>query len=178
DLVSISTEGGGGTPIASFTPSVEDGLDIMVAEGGTGTGTVTISNVGDASLTFSFPDFTGAARRGAEVILSEDFEGTFPPADWNAEDVTGQCPWLSSDDYPMSGWLGGARGAAIDADDCGSSVSADASLITPAMDLSAATDTHLEFDFAYRHLSSTTLTLEASTDGGATWAELMAWTAN
>src|SRR5690606_12008012 len=44
--------GGGDTPIASFTPSVEDGLDITVAEGGSSVGTITISNTGDADLTF------------------------------------------------------------------------------------------------------------------------------
>src|SRR5690606_30170539 len=134
-------------------------LTILVAV--TGWGTMATAQIDQSAahnpiaIGTSSPQNAPAARSGGIVLLSEDFEGTFPPAGWNAEDVTGQCPWLSSDDYPMSGWLGGARGAAIDADDCGSSVSADASLITPAMDLSAATNTHLEFDFAYRHLSST-----------------------
>ena len=43
--------GGGGTPVAEFTPPVEDGLAIAVAEGGTGTGLRTLLTVLERAAT-------------------------------------------------------------------------------------------------------------------------------
>lgn len=147
--------------------------------GGSGVEELTIGNFGGAvDLDWELiTEAPTAASRVSVAFLSEDFEGDFPPAGWSTVDATGECPWLTSDDYGLFQWPGTARGAAVDSDDCGQGVTVDASLISPALDLSGSTNTMLSFDLAYRHLGSSAVTVDVSTDG-SNWTNLETWSAN
>lgn len=160
-----------------------ESLEFQVVLGQTDDQTLTIGNFeGNVDLDWDLDHFesegTNAVRNDPIVALDEDFEGAFPPADWTTVDETGECPWLTSDDYEMLGWVGSTRGAAIDTDDCGEAgLAADASLITPSLDLTGMSDVILQFDFATRHFSSgqTDVYLDVSTDGGDNWDTLEHW---
>lgn len=166
------------SPCADIAPQA---FEFVVTLGDTDGDLLTFGNVdGNVDLEWSVDDFTLSGDpelQSAHALIEEDFEGPFPPAGWTTLDVTGECPWLTSDDYGMSGWGGTARGAAVDSDDCGSGTSGDAHLITPSLDLSSVSNTLLSFDFAYRHLGSE-VTLDVSTDGGGSWVNLETWNSN
>ncbi|MGY6631548.1 MAG: carboxypeptidase regulatory-like domain-containing protein [Wenzhouxiangella sp.] len=134
---------------------------------------ISIDNVGgadgDVSLTFEVEP------------LFEDFEGSdFPPAGWTVVDDGSGCPWQTTDDYPMvtfPGLIAGSnRGAAVDSDSCGQGVQADTSLISPVLNLASSEPATLEFAFAQNDFGGTTTTVEATTDGGATWTVLRTYT--
>jgi len=137
----------------------------------TGSETITAENIGgaDGELTLSFiPD-----------PVSEDFEGTFPPDGWTTSVDADNCPWQTNEDYPMPGFAGTGRGAAIDSDSCGSGVTVDSSLYSPVFDLSSPTPVDVVFDLGQRDdFGGTNTTLEITTDGGDTWTVLQTWTGN
>ena len=132
--------------------------------------TIDVENIGgaagDVALTF-IPD-----------PFFQDFEtGDFPPDGWTVtDDSSPDCPWLTTDDYPMSTFpglvAGSTRGAAVDSDECGNGVAADTSLITPVLNLGSPTPATLEFDFSQNGVGGTTTTVEATTDGGSNWQVL------
>lgn len=143
--------------------------DLTVQRGDTGSTSITIENTGtaDAEIDLAFG--------GQGAVLFEDFEGDFPPDGWTVIDDGSGCPWMTTDDYAMTGWPGAFRAAAVDSDDCGSGTSADTWLITPSMDLSAAGMAELNFDLGINALTATVVTVAASTDGGATWETIASW---
>ncbi len=116
-------------------------------------------------------------------ILSEDFEGAFPPAGWTVHDASAaalDCPWRASDDYPLPALVDNSRGAAIDSSHCAPAGTPDGDvdtwLLTPQLDLGGAVGTVLSFDIGYRHFfPSSSATLDISTDGGGSWGTLMTW---
>jgi hypothetical protein len=167
------------SPCADIAPQA---FEFEVTLGDTDNDLLTFGNVnGNVDLEWSVDDFSLSGDPGlqsAHALIEEDFEGAFPPAGWTTLDVTGECPWLTSDDYGMTGWGGAERGAAVDSDACGSGTSADAHLMTPSLDLSSVSNTLLTFDFAYRHLGSSQVTLDVSTDGGDNWTNLETWNSN
>lgn len=167
---------------ATVTP---EAFDFELVLGNTDSDTLTIGNVdGNVDLDWAVEEYTlaneGSTR--AIVALEEDFEGTFPPADWTVtDDGADSCPWLTTEDYPMPDWGGSERGAGVDSDECFGDTfggSADTSLITPELDLSGATNLQLTFDLAIRDFSGTEVFVDASTDGGDTWDTLESWAGN
>ncbi len=113
----------------------------------------------------------------AQIVLQQDFEGAGPdiPTSWSE---TG----LSTDDF----WsVGDAVAASSDNlnipthtnfaytndDRCNCDKSADR-LITPSMDVSGYNSLEMNFDYYFRDGMNPSFTIEASTDGGATWTEL------
>lgn len=161
---------------ASVTP---DSLELAALSGNTATGALSIGNLGGgAALEWNLSNATPGERQRATVSLfSEDFEGTFPPQGWTTQDATGLCPWLSSDDYGLFGFTGTGRGAAVDSDDCGQGTTADASLVSPALDLTDARNTMLSFNLAYRHFGGSRFRMDVSVDGSE-WTTLQTWSSD
>jgi hypothetical protein len=143
--------------------------ELSVPRGATGSTSITIENTGTADAEITL----GVGGPGA--LLFEDFEGDFPPAGW---DVTndGDCPWETTDDLGMPGWVGDFRAAAADSDACGSGSNSDTSLITPSFSLEGATMAEVNFDMGIRSLSNTIVDLDISIDGGS-WMNIDSWVA-
>ena len=92
--------------------------------------------------------FTGPALG---QVLSEDFNGTFPPTDWMVVDNTGNGGWLLNTDYDEVNDTGGdGTAAAIDSDEIGWGV-VDTELITPSFVVPEGAT--LEFDHSFRWYS-------------------------
>ena len=124
----------------------------------------------------------------AQVIhIQEDFSsasGSTPPAGWTNQlvpDSAGGLPsQLWSFSNPASRSLGtdyDGQGmdsdiAIVDSDNYGSGSTQSAGLITPALDLTNATDTYLEFSHTFRAWSGTIGHVHVSIDSGATWTEV------
>lgn len=140
---------------------------LTVDRGDTGSTTVTIDNTGtaDAEIDLAFG--------GSGALFSEDFEGSFPPDGWDVVN-DGDCPWETTDDFPMPGWTGDFRAAAADSDDCGSGSTSDTSLVTPSFSLDGASSAAVDFDLAIRALTDTVVTLDISVDGGS-WQNVDTW---
>ena len=99
-----------------------------------------------------------------EILFEQDFEDdAFPPAGWSIRG--GSETWRQYSYY----YLNKTQNAYISA----GSAAQDEWLVSPSVDLTGATDTNLEFDFAYPYYgmknSEFTFTLEASADDGKTW---------
>lgn len=119
------------------------------------------------------------------TYLSEDFIGdtlTAPPAGWqnvvNAGGNPAQ-PWafgLNVAPYTTPVITGGgfdADFAYLNSDAYGSGNTQNASLITPSINLSAASNVVLSFSEQFRSLTGSSGTLAVSTYGGTTWTNLL-----
>lgn len=174
NAITIPTSGGGsvGNGDLLVTPGA---VDIQVPVGTAASTVLDFANEGSAALDWNLlPEVV--------TVLAEDFEGAFPATGWTLEDnSTAACPWFQTDGSGMSGFVpgDGSLGAGIDADDCGSGQTYDSSLISPAIDLTAHGQATLTFDLSYRQLGTTpNLSVDVSSDGGATWTTVEAYTAN
>lgn len=101
----------------------------------------------------------------AEIIFEQDFEsGTFPPTGW--ERKGGSETWRAYSYYYMDGSVNAYVSAGTG--------NQDEWLISPTVNLLGATDTNLEFDFAFPYYGMKrgefTFTLLASVDGGSNWS--------
>jgi hypothetical protein len=114
------------------------------------------------------------------LYLEEDFEGTFPPADWVVTNNGGTCVWERNDVWGRPNYAGGDGYCAdADSDACGSGTTMDTDLITPSMDLSTVTGAMFSFITSYNDISSGATSdlamVDISTDGGTTWTNLLTW---
>jgi hypothetical protein len=113
-------------------------------------------------------------------LLSEDFEGTFPPAGWTTIN-SGIVAWIRSDGaspsawwanpppWPLSGLAAYVEACAIQ---CDPYVPYDTSLATPAFSTMGMDSVELRFDYQFYWYEQERLDLEYSTDGGSTWTLL------
>jgi uncharacterized membrane protein len=134
---------------------------------------------GNGSITAT--DRAGAAPDFAlsSVLLSEDFEDSFPPDGWTVINNGGNCVWGRNDDIPRPNYAGSdGFSAAADADICGSGTTMNTELRTPVLDLSAVSSVRLDFVAVYRHHGSGSFRVLASGDSGATWDTLLTWTSH
>jgi Carboxypeptidase regulatory-like domain/S-layer homology domain len=138
---------------------------------------------GDTSSSFGIAlDLTSCNAPGYELVRTPltpavDFEGTFPPAGWTAENATMNCGAAGKPGFDVvsirTNLTGGTgKFSVADSDACGSSVKMDASLITPALDLSgfkASDSLQVSFKTDFRDLGS-----QADVDGntGMAWTNL------
>ncbi len=146
-------------------------VDITVAFPTSTSETINIQNLGALAGDVTL-DITA-------VAIEEDFEGAFPPAGWTVTDSSSPaCPWTTTDQATMTGWpAGGTRAAAADSDACGLGATVNTALISPPLNLSgAAGSVSLDFDFAFRALGASAVTLSVSTDGGTNWVGIDSWT--
>lgn len=170
--VTLTVTAAGGSGDLTVSPTH---VDLEVTVGTAASETLTVANNGTSSI-----DWTVVPE--VVTALSEDFEGVFPPAGWSLQDnSTTACPWFQTDGTGLSGFVaapGGSMGAAINVDACGSGQTYNSSLITPEVDLTGFSQAVLRFDLSYRHLSTVNLYIDVSTDGGANWANVHAYTAS
>ena len=106
-----------------------------------------------------------------QVIFEQDFEGPeFAPAGWSIQGINSAFTWKQYKYF----YLNNTQNAYISAD-YSTEAAQDERLITPAVNLAGATQTQLEFEYAYPYYGMKnrefTFTLEASLDG-TTWTEL------
>lgn len=115
------------------------------------------------------------------VLSTEGFEGSFPPAGWTVSNSTSGCgngyPGWNNSDPGARGNLTGASGlfAIADSDNCGSSVSMNAEIWTPPIDLTNLVAPEVAFNLDYYRLGDTA-TLDLSTNGGSSWSNIYTWT--
>jgi subtilisin family serine protease len=144
-------------------------FDLAVELGDSDTALLTLNNNGDAALDYTL----------LVASLSEDFEGTFPPAGWEVINNGGACVWQRNDAWPRDNYAGGdGFSAAADSDLCGQGTTMNSELHTPVLNLSGATVASLDFVASYRHLGSSSFQVHISDDGGATWNTELTWNAS
>lgn len=116
------------------------------------------------------------------TVYTQDFEGSFPPAGWTAQNTTTGCAgipgWTNTDPSARTNLTGGTGLFAIaDSDQCGNGVSMNASMMSPVFDLTGLTEPKIEFKYDYNDFSSADSGMvDVSTDGGATWTNEHTWT--
>jgi uncharacterized repeat protein (TIGR01451 family) len=110
-------------------------------------------------------------------ILEEDFE-SWPPAGWTIVNNGGDCVWEGTAVTGRSNYAGGDGQAAVaDSDWCGFDGTMDTELRTPTMDLASHGGGTLDFIAAYNWWSGDEcFEVDVSSDGGASWANLLRWT--
>lgn len=102
------------------------------------------------------------------VVLSEAFEGTFPPTGWSVIVDVGEgwntnVYWGRANITPGTGQAAGA-----DSDSLGDAV--DTTLVTPLFDLTGYTSANLTFDSNFQEFAGEgEAWTDISTDGGTTW---------
>jgi MAM domain-containing protein meprin/A5/mu len=112
------------------------------------------------------------------VVLTEYFEGAWPPSGWTVTDLGGStCDWNTTTYYGEPNVTGGTGVAAcLDSDFCGSGTTANSGLDT-VVDLSAYDSAWLYFLAAYEDLTtpgSDYFSVEVSIDG-STWTQELLW---
>ncbi len=124
-----------------------------------------------------------AAGYHVVTLMTESFEGSFPPAGWTVADSTSGCTngfpaWNNSDPGARGNLTGGSGLFAIaDSDNCSSSVAMDTQMWTPQLNLVNYADARVGFNLDYYSFSgSETTALDVSTDAGATWSNVHSWT--
>lgn len=124
-----------------------------------------------ASVSFETDATQPALNAVNAVVLSEDFEGSFPPAGWTVITDTGagwntNVFWGKANITPGSGQAAGA-----DADAFGAGV--DTTLYTPVFDLTGYTSANLTFDSNFQEFAGDgDAWADISTDGGTTWTNV------
>ncbi|MGI5213138.1 S8 family serine peptidase [Plantactinospora sp. CA-290183] len=116
----------------------------------------------------------------SDPLLAESFDGTGTPDGWSVVNRTGDGGWTFTDDGERGNLTGGSGGFAIvDSDRLGSGNTQDTDLVSPPLDLSAATAPLLRFNSDWRAVGvSDTADVDVSTDGGATWTNVWHQTAS
>jgi hypothetical protein len=118
------------------------------------------------------------------TLVSEGFEGNFPPAGWVVANTTTNCvapgvpDWTNTDPGARGNLTGGSGLFAIaDSDRCGSTSIMNAQMWSPALNLTNYTNPKVSYYTDYNDISTTSdvADLDFSTDGGSTWANLITW---
>jgi len=115
------------------------------------------------------------------TILQENFDGAFPPTGWTVTQTSANpnYKWKNNTEWGRTlptGWSG--KCADADSDLAGNGVM-DTSLVTPSFSLAGIppyTSVQLVFKNQFRSYSSSVADTDISTDGGATWTNLLHWT--
>lgn len=134
---------------------------------------LTVTNNGTAPATVSL---------AAIGSLPEDFETAFPPSGWsvfNEPGTTAGCGWKRNDAAALPNYAGDdGFAAAANSDDCGAGTTTDSSLISPPLDFGLSATVGIDYVVAYRHLGSSALRLDVSTDGGGSWTTVETYSAS
>jgi hypothetical protein len=114
------------------------------------------------------------------VLLSEDFEGSFPPKDWQVlEFGNSGGVWKRNDEWKRENFAGNGYCACADSDRFGYEMETE--LRTPVIDLRNCIDAKLEFDTDFRNDDDLSVFRKGyaeiliSSDGGRNWQTLMRW---
>lgn len=130
----------------------------------------------DYSRDFQVP---AAPMATMATVLGENFDGTFPPTGWTVVDnAPGGPVWGDLAGCGESGnFTNGSGGTACVSSDQFGSGEFDTELRTPAIDFSSITaPAALTFTANYQNYASLDFfNVDVSTDGGASWANLLSW---
>lgn len=147
----------------SATP---ESLTKTITFGETDTGFLILVNDGTAPAEVSLT---------AVDLIREDFEGTFPPADWTVENLGGSCDWVRNDEVNRPNFAGGdGFSAAADSDACGLGTTMDTALVSRAF--TAGPETSLDFVLSYFHLGTSRLDVDVW--DGADWLNTASYTSS
>ncbi len=187
DVSATLTGEGIAAPAIAVNP---DELEFQLNPGEMETQILEITNTGGNPLTYAIMDtlvaFTPADSLGEDddapnaifqdTILEEDFNDGIP-SDWTVVDsLEGGVTWTLNDLVPTpdDNYTGGDGTAAhADSDDY-QFVAYDTRLVTPSI-TAEADDYELTFRLNYQHIFSDTLTVDITTDGGASWTNVMTY---
>ncbi|MEE4637331.1 MAG: S8 family serine peptidase [Wenzhouxiangella sp.] len=137
---------------------------------------IALLNTGSQPLSF---DASNIVIDSVSNVYEQDFEDTFPPQDWSVQNLGGDCTWARNDDVGLANFAGGDGFAATaDSDACGSGTTMDTELVSPTFDLSAIELPGYSFVLSYRHLGTSRLDFDISTDDGQSWSTLESWGAS
>ncbi|MCG6963655.1 MAG: carboxypeptidase-like regulatory domain-containing protein, partial [Acidobacteria bacterium] len=127
---------------------------------------------------FSFVPNSSCSAPGYMIYstgVDESFEGSFPPPGWTVVNHGGACDWNTTAYYGRTNYAGTGIAADADSDMCGSGTTMNTSLYTPVMDLTGVASPTLDYLASYNYLGSDYLDVNISSDGGATWTNLLHW---
>jgi len=115
------------------------------------------------------------ANAGGLNAISEDFNAGVP-AGWSSVINTGNCAWEAGN-LPYTGWSFPTPAMFFDDDACGPGAPAsNATLFSDVYDTTGATSLDISFDLAYRHLGTSSFTVEAF--DGAIWQPVATYNTN
>ncbi|MDA3885806.1 MAG: C25 family cysteine peptidase [Candidatus Delongbacteria bacterium] len=153
----------------SFEPSSESAyignITITSSDAGHSTEFIAVTGIG------TLPDF--------RIPFSEDFNASLAlPTGWEIVDhqSNGQVWQFGSHTYGLTGADGNY--AYLFSDGFGSGGVQIADLITPAIDMSNASDINLSFQHYYNWVDDDRATLSYSIDGGSNWVQVQQWSAD
>lgn len=132
---------------------------------------LTADATADVALTADAQTCVAPGYRRGSGGLHESFDGSGLPEGWSVTDHggTGQV-WTFDDPGGQGNRTGGAAGfAVVDSDAYGEDGVQDASLVTPATDLTGAERPVLEFRTDFKHYWFERADVDVSVDGGSTW---------
>lgn len=145
--------------------------------------TLTISNTGGDTLDYSIseevvsdPSTSSPDATFRQTLLDEDFNDGIP-SDWTVADNEGSgVVWQLNTDYNDGNHTGGeGTAAAADSDEFGPAPF-DTELWTPELTAEGSTDFTLSYVANYQNFASFDfLDVDISTDGGATWTNMLSW---
>jgi len=123
--------------------------------------------------------FTGGVKKlmVGETLMEENFEGaTFPPAGWSVVDNEGSgLEWDFLAVHELDNWSGSGEAAAVNSD-ANQGVEFDTELITPVIDIADRSGIVVQYNVNYiNFIESDFLDLDVTTDGGATWTNVLRW---
>ncbi len=143
-------------------------LTMTVTFGATDDRILDLINVGTADIEVNVE---------ALFVLREDFEASFPPSGWTVENLGGACTWSRNDEVGRTNLAGGdGFSAAADSDACGSGTTMDTALVSSPF--RPGVSSTLDFVLSYRHLGSSRLDVDVSTDGGDSWTTIQSYAAD
>jgi hypothetical protein len=126
-------------------------------------------------------DFELVAGARQTPLITEGFEGAFPPAGWSVTDNAPGANTTVWSDLPGCGEAGNFTNgsgncACVSSDLAGSGVEYDTELITSSYDFSGATDLVLAFTANYAQLGTTDrFVVDYSLNGGGSWVNILTW---
>lgn len=159
-------------------------------DGNTGTGQIVThaySTAGDFTvvMTATACGLTDTATYVVTVqdcwtVLTEEFEGAFPPTGWTVINNGGNCVWQRNDAFAAArpNYAGGVGFCAdADSDKCGSATTMDTELRTMSLDFSGYTIASLDYISSYNDIGTggDLADVDVSIDAGTTWINLLRW---
>ena len=180
DVTATLTGEGIPAPVLAVSP---DSFELFAVPGQTLEETLTISNEGGSPLTYAIDaDFLGyegpeqlVTFEFRDAILEEDFNDGIP-SDWSVVDeYPGGVTWLLNTELDSDNYTGGSGAAAMASSDDNPSTPYDTKLITPEITASVEGYT-LEFKANYQaYIFDDSLSVDITTDGGASWTTLASY---
>jgi hypothetical protein len=111
------------------------------------------------------------------TVLSEEFEGAFPPAGWTVVDNDGSgLVWNTNTYWGVPNWTGCTGQSAVASSDEFGTASYDTWMITPVLDMSGGMNATLDCWVNFQNFAGRDwFYIDVSYDGGMNWTNLLAW---